>query len=249
MANLLAWEHGRRETLVKRPPSSSGPTAMEDYYRERAPWYDLFYRTPEWQDELARLQNWVCRRTAGSSVLEVAAGTGFWTAAAARRAKSIVATDYNAEPLAVASKRQLGAHATFLVADAYALPMFDCAFDVGMAHLWWSHVDKRRERVFLSHFAARLRTGAELLMIDQRYSESCSMPAFRRDRAGNRYELRSLENGRIFQIIKNYPTPEQLQASLSDLCEEVEVTSLHYFWALRARVRNDARGRRRPPRR
>jgi len=210
---------------------------MEDYYRERAPWYDLLYRTPEWQSDLARLQNWVTRRTAGRSVLEVAAGTGFWTAAAARRAKSIVATDYNAEPLAIAAKRALGAHVTFLVADAYALPRLDCAFDVGMAHLWWSHVDKRRERRFLFHFAARLRARAELLMIDQRYSESCGIPAFRYDRAGNRYELRSLENGRVFQILKNCPTPEQLQASLRALCEEVEIMSLRYFWAVRARIR------------
>jgi len=222
---------------VNRPPSPQGTTAMEDYYRERAPWYDLLYRTPEWQTDLARLQNWVTRRTAGRSVLEVAAGTGFWTAAAARRAKAIVATDYNSEPLAIAAKRGLGAHVTFLVADAYALPRFDDAFDVGMAHLWWSHVDKRREQEFLFHFAGRLRAGAELLLIDQTYSESDSMPAFRRDRSGNRYELRSLENGRVFQVMKNYPTPEQLRASMSDLCKEVEVTFLHYFWAVRARLR------------
>ena len=221
--------------MVKHP--SPGMTRMEDYYRERAPSYDRLYRTSEWQDDFAWLRNWVARRTAGRSVLEVAAGTGFWTAAAARKAKAIVATDYNAEPLAIAAKRGLGAHVTLVAADAYALPAFDRAFDVGMAHLWWSHVDRRSERQFLSGFAARLQAGAELLMIDQRYSKSHSMPAFRRDRAGNRYELRCLENGRVFQVIKNYPTPEELQASMRDLCEEVEVKSLRYFWALRARLR------------
>ena len=210
---------------------------MEDYYRERAPSYDHLYRTSEWQDDFAWLQNWVTRRTAGRSVLEVAAGTGFWTAAAARRAEAIVATDYNAEPLAIAAQRGLGAHVTFLAADAYALPVFDRAFEVGMAHLWWSHVDRRRERQFLSQLAARLQAGAELLMFDQRYSQNHNMPAFRRDRAGNRYELRSLENGRVFQVIKNYPTPEELQASMSDFCEGVEIKSLRYFWALRARLR------------
>jgi hypothetical protein len=62
-----------------------------------------------------------------------------------------------------------------------------------------------------------------------------SMPAFRRDRAGNRYELRTLENGQVFQVIKNYPTPDQLRASLGSIFEKVRVTSLRYFWALRAR--------------
>lgn len=210
---------------------------MEQYYRERAPRYDLLYRKPEWQEELARLKNWVAERTAGRRVLEVAAGTGFWTAAAAQRAKVIVATDYNPETLAIAGKRGLGAHVTLLGADAYALPKFAGAFEVGMAHLWWSHVDKQREQEFLRHFSSRLQPGAELLMIDQLYLEGCSTPAFRRDRAGNRYELRTLENGRVFQVIKNYPTPELLQASMSRLCEEVQVTSLRYFWALRARLR------------
>jgi len=222
---------------VKHPTSPMKMTGMVDYYRERAPRYDRLYQTSEWQQDLAWLQNWVTRRTAGRSVLEVAAGTGFWTAAAARRAKAVVATDYNAEPLAIAAKRGLGAHVTFVVADAYAPPVFDGAFEVGMAHLWWSHVDKRREREFLSHFTARLQPGAELLLIDQTYSESDGIPAFRRDRAGNRYELRSLHNGRVFQIIKNYPTPDQLRASMREHCEEVEVRRLRYFWALRARVR------------
>jgi ubiquinone/menaquinone biosynthesis C-methylase UbiE len=219
-------------------PTSSGRRAgMEEYYRERAPRYDDLYRRSEWREDLAWLKDWVADCVAGRTVLEVAAGTGFWTAAAARTAKTIVATDYNRETLAIAAKRRLGSHVTWRAADAYALPTFDCAFDVGMAHLWWSHVDTRREQQFLRHFAARLQPGAELLMIDQLYLQGYSRSAFRRDRAGNRYELRTLENGRVFQVIKNYPTAEQLRASMGCICKEVEVTSLRYFWALRARLR------------
>jgi demethylmenaquinone methyltransferase/2-methoxy-6-polyprenyl-1,4-benzoquinol methylase len=228
---------GLRRAASKNPPSYDQRAATADYYRERAPRYDLLHRTAEWQTDFAKLKHWVAGRTAGRRVLEVAAGTGFWTAAAAPRATAIVATDYNPETLALARKRSLGRHVTLLAADAYALPKFACAFDVGMAHLWWSHVDKRGEQRFLEHFASRLQPGAELLMIDQLYLEGYSMPAFRRDRAGNRYELRSLESGRVFQVIKNYPAPEQLKASLAVICEEVQVTSLRYFWALRARLR------------
>jgi ubiquinone/menaquinone biosynthesis C-methylase UbiE len=210
---------------------------MAEYYRQRAPRYDVLYKTPEWRENLAWLKTWVANRTAGRSVLEVAAGTGFWTKTAAAKATAITATDCNPEVLALASNRGLGRHVTFAVADAYQLPTFDGVFGAGMAHLWWSHVDKLREHQFLRGFTSRLLPGAELLMIDQRYVDGYSMPAFRRDRAGNRYELRSLENGRVFQIIKNYPTPEQLQATMSHFCEEVQITSLRYFWALRGRVR------------
>jgi SAM-dependent methyltransferase len=229
-----------RECRVVSEHSRSPRTqsvAMAEYYRERASRYDLLYKAPEWRADLAWLKKWVAHRTARRSVLEVAAGTGFWTKAAAAAATAVTATDCNPEVLALASKRRLGRHVTFAVADAYALPKFDGLFAVGMAHLWWSHVDKRSERRFLQHFASRLRPGAELLMIDQVYLEGYTMPAFRRDREGNRYELRSLESGHVFQVIKNYPTPEQLKASLAGICEEVQVTCLQYFWALRARLR------------
>jgi SAM-dependent methyltransferase len=210
---------------------------MAEYYRERAHRYDVLYKTPEWREELAWLETWVARRTARRSVLEVAAGTGFWTKAAAGAATAVTATDCNPEVLALASSRGLGRHVTFVVADAYALPTFANPFGAGMAHLWWSHVDKLREHQFLRSFTSRLLPRAELLMIDQRYLQGYSIPAFRRDRLGNRYELRSLENGRVFQVIKNYPTPEQLQATMSPFCEEVQITSLRYFWALRGRIR------------
>jgi ubiquinone/menaquinone biosynthesis C-methylase UbiE len=210
---------------------------MAEYYRQRAPQYDVLYKTPEWREDLAWLKRWVAHRTARRSVLEVAAGTGFWTKAAAAAATAVTATDCNPEVLALASKRRLGRHVTFAVADAYALPKFDGVFAAGMAHLWWSHVDKRREHQFLRDFTSRLVPGAELVMIDQLYVDGYSMPAFRRDRAGNRYELRSLGNGRVFQVIKNYPTPEQLQASMNRFCEGVQITCLRYFWALRGRVR------------
>lgn len=210
---------------------------MAEYYRERSPRYDVLYKRPEWREDLAWLKVWVANHTARRTVLEVAAGTGFWTKAAAAAATAITATDCNPEVLALASRRNLGRHVTFAVADAYALPKFGGAFGAGMAHLWWSHVDKLQEREFLRGFTAGLLPGAELLMIDQLHLDGYSTPALRRDRAGNRYELRTLENGRVFQIIKNYPTPEQLQATFRPFCEAVQITTLRYFWALRGRVR------------
>jgi SAM-dependent methyltransferase len=213
---------------------------MEAYYRARAPEYDVVYNTPEWQDDLAWLKAWVADRTAGRTVLEVAAGTGFWTAAAAPAAKAITATDCTPEMLTLAAKRRLGPHVTLLAADAHGLPAFAGRFDVGMAHLWWSHVEKQRQRQFLLHFASRLRSRAALLMIDETYREGFNRPAFRRDRLGNRYELRTLDNGRVYQIVKNYPSVEDLRQSVADICDDVGVTQLRHFWALHARIRVSA---------
>jgi ubiquinone/menaquinone biosynthesis C-methylase UbiE len=210
---------------------------MEAYYRERASEYDKFYEVPERYDDLVHLRTWLAEQVRGRTILEVAAGTGYWTEVAASVAKAITVTDINAEMLAIAAKRPLGPHASLLTADAYALPEFATTFDAGMAHLWWSHVEKQRRQEFLSHFVARLQPRAILVMIDQNYVEGLSGPVSRRDGWGNQYAVRKLENGMIFEIIKNYPNDEELRDSLAGHCEDVRITRLRHFWALGARIR------------
>ena len=56
---------------------------LADYYRERAQEYDAVYDKPERQEDLARLRALLPPLVAGRSVLEVAAGTGYWTTALA----------------------------------------------------------------------------------------------------------------------------------------------------------------------
>lgn len=210
---------------------------MKAYYRQRAPEYDQFYQVPEFADDLAQLEQWLIDHVRGRSVLEIAAGTGHWTAIAAPAAKSVTATDANPETLAVAKRRRLGSNVTFRTADAYDLPDFEQSFDLGMAHLWWSHVLRERRQDFLSGFVLRLKPRATVLMIDQRFKRSFSVPCARRDWRGNRYELRRLANGKTFEVIKNYPSKAHLLADFAAVCTDIRVTRLEYFWSLTARVR------------
>jgi ubiquinone/menaquinone biosynthesis C-methylase UbiE len=210
---------------------------MEIYYRERAREYDKFYEIPERQHDLARLKSWLVDRVRGRTILEVAAGTGYWTETAAAVARAITATDYNPEMLAIAATRKLGPHVTLRTADAFALPEFPSKFDAGMAHLWWSHVGKERRQEFLSHFASRLQPGAVVLMIDQVFVEGRTSTASRQDEWGNLLTLRTLENGATFEIIKNYPSSEELHNDFAQVCQDIEIMLLPHFWALSARVR------------
>ncbi len=212
-------------------------THMEDYYRARAAEYDEFYEIPERQDDLVRLKAWLVERAKGRNILEVAAGTGHWTEAAAQVAKAITATDYNRETLTLAARRSLGPHVTLLTADAYALPEFDSIFDAGMAHLWWSHVGKQRRHEFLSQFVSRLQPGASILMIDQVFVAGRCSPISGSDEWGNLLTLRKLKNGAIYEIIKNYPTSEELEKSFAPFSDNIEIMLLDHFWALSARVR------------
>lgn len=204
---------------------------LSAYYRKRAGEYDRLYHTPEYQSDLARLRRWLTEHTRDRTVLEVAAGTGYWTEVAARAARAILATDRNENTLAIAAKRCLGKSVRFMVADAYELPKLSSQFDVAMAHLWWSHVERRRRRAFLRQLVAKLRPQGTLLMIDENFARRCTAQASRRDQNGNRYETRMLRAGN-FEIIKNYPTGGDLRQIVEEVCSDVRIIRLRYFWAI-----------------
>jgi len=83
-----------------------GACGLADYYAQRAAEYDDVYRKPERQADLARLRELLPPLVAGRRVLEVAAGTGYWTRLLATTAAGITATDINAETLAIAAQRE-----------------------------------------------------------------------------------------------------------------------------------------------
>jgi SAM-dependent methyltransferase len=210
---------------------------MLEYYRKRAREYDAIYETAAWRSELARLHDWLVTQVSGRTILELAAGTGYWTAAAARVAKTVTATDISAETLAIAANRNLGEHVTLVQADVWHLP-FSCGpFDCGMAHLWWSHVRTQDRSRFLSLFASCLKDRATLLMIDQNHVAGFGAPITRWDADGNSYQRRWLENGERFEVVKNHPEPAELDRSLGPACEDIRILRMTHFWAVSARFR------------
>jgi SAM-dependent methyltransferase len=222
---------------------------LAEYYRKRAAEYDAFYADPARQQDLAALRDWLAALARGRCILEVAAGTGYWTAAAAPVAAAITATDINTEMLAIAGSKQLGEHVTLLRADVWDLPALPRGFELGMAHLWWSHLRKQEQGGFLARFAAHLEPGAALLMIDEKLVANVGAPISRRDAAGNTYQQRWLASGERFEIIKNYPDTVELERSVGVVCEDVRILELRHFWALSARFLSSppsARGLRQP---
>lgn len=210
---------------------------MAAYYRARAGEYDEVYAFPARAADLAILRAWLADRVRGRSVLEVAAGTGYWTLAAAPVARCILATDINLETLAIAAARQPGATVAFQAADAFDLPRLPDPPEVGMAHLWWSHVKLQDQQRLLSHLATRLQPRARLLMIDETFVRHLSTPPSRRDAVGNSYQTRILLDGGLFEVVKNHPDEAALRHSLEPLCEDVTVQWLRHFWAVAATFR------------
>jgi SAM-dependent methyltransferase len=202
---------------------------LADYYRNRAGEYDAVYDKPERQEDLARLRALLPPLVRGRSVLEVAAGTGYWTTALATTAASVLATDVNEETLAIARTRSYGpGEVRFQTADAYDLGAVEGRFDAIFAGFFWSHVLRADLRRFVAGLRERLEPGGVLILADNRYVEGSNYPITRTTAEGDTYQLRQLADGRTFEVLKNFPTREEFAAGVQP--GEVEWTELTYFW-------------------
>ena len=212
-------------------------TQLADYYRDRAAEYDAVYAKPERQDDLATLRG-LLTRVAGGRVLEIAAGTGYWTQVLSASASSVTATDINPETLDVARARQYGpAPVTFQLADAYALQEIPGQFDLAFIGFFWSHVLRADLPRFLSGLHDRLGPGATVMVLDNRYVPGSSTPISRNTPEGDTFQLRTLHDGRRYEILKNFPERGQFTADVAAIGADVEWTQLRYFWLATFRLR------------
>lgn len=204
---------------------------LGEYYAERAAEYDEVYRKPERQADLARLRRLLPPLVAGKRVLEIAAGTGYWTQVLSATAAAITATDLNAETIAIATEREYGpAPVSMQTADAYRLDTVPGDFDLVFCGFWWSHIRRTDVARFLAGVRERTGPGTELILLDNRYVPGSNHPVTRTGPDGDTYQLRQLADGRSYQVLKNFPDRPQLEADLAGKAAGLTWTELEYFW-------------------
>jgi SAM-dependent methyltransferase len=210
---------------------SAEACSLAEYYQQRAAEYDEVYDKPERQDDLGRLRRLLPPLVAGKRVLEIAAGTGYWTEVLAATADAIMATDVNAETIAIATQRRYGrAHVSMRTADAFRLDGVPGEFDVVFCGFWWSHIPRAGIPRFLAGVRARLGARTSLILVDNRYVPGSNHPITRTEPDGDTYQQRRLADGRGYEVLKNFPSREQLAADLADVASEMTWTELEYFW-------------------
>ena len=209
---------------------------MADYYARRASEYERVYQKPERQGDLRRLTNLLSTAFVGQDVLEVACGTGYWTQFIAKSARSIVAADINPEVLDIARRKKYAScRVTFLKSDAYLLAEVEAHCTAGFHGFWWSHIPIQKVVAFLNTFHSALLQDALVVMVDNAYVGGSSTPISRRDNDGNTYQIRQLQDGSKHEILKNFPSPEELRTALQPHATDVQVTQLDYYWMVRYR--------------
>ncbi len=203
--------------------ASADPGAeMLAYYQARAPEYDDWYlrrgryeRGPvhdtAWHAELDLAGRWLDALPIGGEIVELAAGTGWWSPLLAAKGELSI-YDGASGPLDRARER-LVAHrlrAHIHVRDAWAEP--DRQVDAVFTGFWLSHVPRDRLTEFLMIVRRWLRPGGVFAFIDSRpdpQSSAVDHPAPGEDRSRRR-----LADGREFTVIKVYYEPGDLERSL-----------------------------------
>ena len=209
---------------------------MLRYYAERAGEYERIYQRPERQADLARFESAIETAFAGRRVLDIACGTGYFSACAARRADSLDGVDANEETLDLAHAKR-HANATFRTGDAYALGTPARPYTGVLCTFWWSHMPRSRIEDFLLGVQRQVAPGAVVLFADNTYVEGSSTPLARSDAEGNTYQRRRLDSGASYEVLKNFPAAAELVGWASRFGAGVELRQLTHYWMLRYRAR------------
>lgn len=212
-------------------PTSPADPAMLAYYADRAGVYDRIYAKPERQPDLRILETEIPAALAGRDVIEVACGTGYWTQHIARTARRVLATDLTDETLQIARTKALPeAVVELAIADAYNLPAERGPFDGALAVFWWSHLRPAECRAFLESLRNCLSPGALVILMDNLYVEGNSSPISRRDAEGNTWQARKLGSGATHEVLKNFPTEDELRAAVNGFGNNYRYRALEYYW-------------------
>ena len=120
----------------------------------------------------------------------------------------------------------------FARADAYTLEAIDGRFDAAFAGCWWSHVPLQRLGAWLDALHARLDAGAVVVMLDNAFVQTSNLPITRTDTDGNTYQQRTLDDGSVHEVLKNFPTREQAIDAIGPRAREAQWHEWTHYWGL-----------------
>ena len=226
---------------VQSTAADVGDDGLVAYYEARAPEYDDWYlrrgryeRGPihdaAWNAELDTAGRWLDGLPISGQIVELAAGTGWWSPLLAGKGELSI-YDAAETPLDRARDRLLahGLRAHIHARDAWAEP--DRAVDALFTGFWLSHIQRDRLPEFLSIARRWLRAGGTFAFIDSLpdpQSGATDHPTPESD-----HSIRRLDDGREFEIVKVYYTPDELEAALRAAgFAAAEVTTTGRFFLL-----------------
>jgi len=212
------------------------------YYRARAPIYDEWWQRcgaydkgpemeAEWDRQLDQVKEALRAFSVSGNVLELAGGTGWWTERLAQSADHLTVVDSSPEVLEVNRIRTARADVEYVVADLFAwVPQ--SSYDVVFFSFWLSHVPRQRCGAFWSMVRSCLSPGGRVFLIDNHRDPHIPERHFK-DPYVVRYEpdkqVRRLDDGREYNVVKVMYEPDELQALLGAAGWDAHIDATRWF--------------------
>ena len=213
------------------------------YYRARSPEYDQWWlragkydRGPRfhrrWDEETSQVRAALDDFGARGRVLEIACGTGWWTPQLAAAADEVTVIDASSEMLARCRARMAdagrdAAKLEYLQSDIWNwVP--ERRYQAVFFGFWLSHVPEARFDSFWNLVDGALLPGGRVFFVDSADpagSSRAGAPA-----EGPETELRELNDGRRFEIVKRYFDPGWLERRLAGIGWDFEVRRTDRFF-------------------
>jgi len=217
---------------------SHDESILRRYYDRRAAEYEEIYtpRDVGHGHELGELARTLRDTLAGRRVLEVACGTGYWTAALVHVAREVVGIDASQPMLLEAREKGFPDTVRLLQGDAYDLAFAGDGFDGALAMFWLSHVPRRRLGDFLGGLHARLIPGASVFFADNVFVPGVGGQFSGPDENGDTFKLRALADGSRHRVVKNYFSEDELRHLFAPHAQEVVLWRGRNFWSASYRL-------------
>ncbi|HLX39515.1 MAG TPA: class I SAM-dependent methyltransferase, partial [Ktedonobacteraceae bacterium] len=170
-------------------------------------------------------------------VLELAPGTGIWTERLVRTASKVTAVDASPEMIAINRAKVSSNRVTYVQADLFSWRP-EHAYDAVLFCFWISHIPLERLDGFLSSVAAMLRPGGKVFFVDGRRNSAGSAAHQQTSAQDSQLTRRILNDGREFEIIKNYYDPADLVARCTRASFDITVseTATHFLYGYGTRM-------------
>ena len=205
---------------------------LETYYKERAKEYEKIYLKPERQENLREMESILKEIFAGRELIEIACGTGYWTEIIAETASEILATDINSAVLKIAKNKDYkNAKVTVREADFNKIKS-PGNHESLFGGFIWSHIKIQELPEFINLVKGQVVKDGIAVFIDNTYVKGSSTPISLKDKAGNTYQNRTLDNGKDYLVLKNFPTEKFIKKLLKGKAEDIRFIRLKYYWTL-----------------
>lgn len=217
---------------------------MVAYYRARAPEYDEWWQrqgrydrgpaaNARWFTEIQEVLTDFDAVGFTGDVLELAPGTGNWTQQLLRTARTITAVDASPEMVEINRARVQSERVTYILADLFTWQP-ERQYDVVFFGFWLSHVPLERMASFWRTLALALRPGGKFFFLDNQREVTTTSVDQQLPAIYSQLMTRKLNDGRTFQIVKNYFEPAVLtaQCQAAGLHATVKTTTTYFLYGL-----------------